>query len=967
MKKFPAAGAAVLLAMALLGCPGLTDSADPEIRSVTVSPAAASVAKGGTFQFSAAVEGTGAFSAAVTWTIDGTTSVETTLSGNGLLAVAADESAAAFRVIARSAADPAQYGSATVAVTAPVAVSSVTVAPPNAFVAKGGTLQFSAEVAGTGAYSTEVAWTVGGSTGAGTAISPDGLLAVAADEAAETLTVTAASTADRAKYGSVTVNVAPAEPSPSGPSVGSVTVSPADAAVEKGKTLQFSAELTGTGAFSTEVAWTLDGAAAAGTAISASGLLAVAADETAETLTITAASTADATKYGRVAVSVAGPGTPPTGPSVLSVTVRPADAAVEKGGTRQFSAEVTGTGAYSSAVVWTLEGAAAAGTAISEGGLLTVAAAETAATLTVKAASTANNARYGIAAVAIVDPPSVRSVTVSPAAASVVKGGTLQFSAEVAGIGAYSNAVVWTLDGAAAAGTAISAGGLLTVAATETAATLTVKAASTANSAKYGSATVNIADPVAITAVTVSPAAASVVKGETRQFSAAVTGTGSFSNAVVWTVGGNTGAGTSISEGGLLAIAANEGAATLTLTATSLADSTKSGSATVTVADPPAISAVTVSPAAASVVKGGTRQFAAAVAGTGSFSTAVAWTVGGRRSAQTTISESGLLSVAANESAATLTVTAASLADSALSGSATVTVTEPPERPDGLKAYPAIRQINLSWHAVPGAASYEVWYAASPGRFEDAEQCDGEPAGNSVTITGLQDSTVYHVWVKAKDADGNVSPPSASLTCLKTSDPVNPFWYDNVDYWDSGTDGYEVTETTLGYNSFPPYGGGMYSYGYQGDIRYYVEFDLEETARIAPKTQTGKWGEDLRGYPAGVFIIEYREDHKPANRPGDFFGVYFYGLGALQNSENTSPLVTYHIGDRLAYLGNSYGLSEAQGGPPGAQGSYDPETETLEEAIERFTLENMDRFIAFIATPWYRFNDNTWVKGGDFP
>jgi hypothetical protein len=560
----------------------------------------------------------------------------------------------------------------------------------------------------------------------------------------------------------------------------------------------------------------------------------------------------------------------------------------------------------------------------------------------------------------------------------VAKGQSLQISAAVTGTGVYSDAVAWSLEGARSAGTAISAAGLLAVAPDETAATLAITATSTADSAKQGSATVTVLNPApppagpAITAVTVSPANASVAKGQSRQFSAAVTGTGAYSSAVLWSLSGASSAGTTVSAAGLLAVAPDETAATLAVTAASAADSAKHGSATVTVAapPPPAVSSVTVSPAAASVTKGGSRQFSATVTGTGAYSSAVAWTVGGRRSPQTAISENGLLAVAANETAATLTVTAASLADSAKSGSATVTVAAPLARPAGVKVSPAIREIAASWHPVTGAASYEVWYAPSPGSIVDAAKFALEPAGNSVTLTGLQDSTVYHVWVKAKDAEGNVSPPSSTAVCRKTSDPVNPFWYSGLDYWDSQTDGYEITETTLGYNTMPPWNtnGMIGGFGYKGDIRYYVEFDPEEAARIAPKTQTGKWGEDLSGYPAGVFIIEYREEHTPTDsRPGNFFGVYFYGLGAPQTPAVNNWLTEQHIGDRLAYLGNSIGLSEAQGGPRGVGSQWNPETPTLEEAIERFTLENIGQFIAYVATPWYRIKDGRWVKGGTYP
>ena len=86
-----------------------------------------------------------------------------------------------------------------------------------------------------------------------------------------------------------------------------------------------------------------------------------------------------------------------------------------------------------------------------------------------------------------------------------------------------------------------------------------------------------------VTAVKVAPATADVQKGSTRTFSATVEGTNSPSQAVTWTMTGNSDANTNISTAGVLTVAAGETASTLTVKATSNADSTKSGTATVTV------------------------------------------------------------------------------------------------------------------------------------------------------------------------------------------------------------------------------------------------------------------------------------------------------------------------------------------------------------------------------------------------
>lgn len=87
----------------------------------------------------------------------------------------------------------------------------------------------------------------------------------------------------------------------------------------------------------------------------------------------------------------------------------------------------------------------------------------------------------------------------------------------------------------------------------------------------------------AITSVTVSPSSATVVKGNSSQFTAAVVNTGFAPKEVIWTVEGGADAGTVISDNGLLSVSSNETATSLTVKATSSFDSTKSSSAAVTV------------------------------------------------------------------------------------------------------------------------------------------------------------------------------------------------------------------------------------------------------------------------------------------------------------------------------------------------------------------------------------------------
>lgn len=86
-----------------------------------------------------------------------------------------------------------------------------------------------------------------------------------------------------------------------------------------------------------------------------------------------------------------------------------------------------------------------------------------------------------------------------------------------------------------------------------------------------------------VTSVTVSPATATVAKGQHAQLSANVVTANFASKAVTWSMTGAAKADTQIDNSGNLFVASDETATTLTIKATSNADPTKSGSATITI------------------------------------------------------------------------------------------------------------------------------------------------------------------------------------------------------------------------------------------------------------------------------------------------------------------------------------------------------------------------------------------------
>ena len=191
--------------------------------------------------------------------------------------------------------------------------------------------------------------------------------------------------------------------------------------------------------------------------------------------------------------------------------------------------------------------------------------------------------------------------------------------------------------------------------------------------------------PSEIVEVRINPATVTVAKGASQSFHAVQIrrdgqeGSGS----VTWSVTGGI-SGTTIDSNGNLTVAAGETAATLTVKAVSAKYPSISGTATVTVVtgiDPQAINRVEITPATAVVQKTDTQTFTAKVyRNNGTEDNAgVNWSVTGMGPGSTTsINSSGVLTVGANETAATLTVTAASKTTSSITATATVTVTAAP-------------------------------------------------------------------------------------------------------------------------------------------------------------------------------------------------------------------------------------------------------------------------------------------------
>src|SRR2546426_191731 len=365
--------------------------------------------------------------------------------------------------------------------------------------------------------------------------------------------------------------------------VASVAVSPASAALQVGQTVQLAAtpqDTSGNPLAGRVVTWASSNAAVA--PVTASGLAAGVAGGAA---TITATSEG---KSGGSAMTVA-----PVAVPVVSVAVTPASATLPAGQTMQLAAtpkDANGNPLSGRAVGWSSSNTAVA--TVNAGGLVTSVAAGSAMI------TATSEGQSGTAAITVTAVP-VASVAVTPAAASLQTGGTVQLTAipkDANGNPLTGRSVAWTSSNGAAA--TVSAGGLVTAVATGS---TTISATSEGQS---GSASITGRNaPVA--SVAVAPASASVPVGQTVPLTATpkdANGNPLSGRTINWS-SSNTAVATVNASGLVTAVVA--GAATITATSEG-----QSGTASITVTPVP-VATVAVTPASASVDEGKTVQLTA--------------------------------------------------------------------------------------------------------------------------------------------------------------------------------------------------------------------------------------------------------------------------------------------------------------------------------------------------------------------
>ena len=393
-----------------------------------------------------------------------------------------------------------------------------------------------------------------------------------------TITITAAETADASKTGASNVTLMNPIPqvisaAPTSIPVGAFTLVVTGAHFAQGATVYFgTVALTTTRVSSTQL--TATGTATSGQVGNIS-------------ITVQNPNPGAATS-GQVLAQVIGGG--------IIVTVTPNVANVRTAATQQFSANVTGTS--NSGVTWAVNGVPGGndslGTIIGNGNYNAPAILPLNNAITVTATSIADTTKAGTAAVTLQNPvPTIVSVT--PPALTVGA-----FTLNVVGTNFVNGAVVKF--GNTALTTTFLSSTQLTASGTASAAQAGNVPVTVTNpnpgSAVSNAVVVVLSVPNSNIKVTISPTSANLVTGASEQFTATVTGTAN--TAVTWSVAGqingNSDVGTIDATGLFIAPLNIPSANSVLVSATSVADSTKMASATVTFLNPPPV-LTSISPA----------------------------------------------------------------------------------------------------------------------------------------------------------------------------------------------------------------------------------------------------------------------------------------------------------------------------------------------------------------------------------
>lgn len=620
-------------------------------------------------------------------------------------------------------------------------VTEVIVYPGATQIGCGYSQQFAAKVNGVNNPSQQVVWKLTGATSKDTRVTPNGLVFVGEDEQSNMLVLTAYSQKTPEVYGEAIIDVVPAEtPGVDEVTVDAIIITPDLVELEQGWQTVFKAVVIGKNNPSQAVTWSLTGNNVQTTYLTDDGVLTIGIGETAKSLQVRATSKQDTTKYNIAYVTVAAydaggdngftdvPATPlntkyvrertangsavwtpieeeveepipEPDPEINSVEVSPNAVTVAPGSVITFAAIVNGSEELSKEVTWSISGQRDPNTKITSDGVLTIGADEDAMMIRVTARSIVDTSKYGTATISIdEEAPILQQVTgfyLEPIEATVIKDHSLRFQAIVTGVNITNHDATFAVSGNQSPQTIITPEGVLYVDKEETSALLIVTGTCAADPKFTDTSLVTVIPPElaedepVVTVIQLYPAYTQIGRGMNARFAVQLTGLNNPPAAIIWELTGASSLATHVSRDGVVYIGADEQLHEITLRATVSYDPTKFAEATINVVsedtpgiDETTVDAVIISPAAVESDPGHRITFKATVIGQNNPSQEVIWSLDGNLKAETTINQMGVLTIATDETARVLKITATSVADSTVKSTSYVTISKTQDTPD---------------------------------------------------------------------------------------------------------------------------------------------------------------------------------------------------------------------------------------------------------------------------------------------
>lgn len=620
-------------------------------------------------------------------------------------------------------------------------VTEVIVYPGATKIGCGYSQQFAAKVNGVNNPSQQVVWKLTGATSKDTRVTPNGLVFVGEDEQSNMLVLTAYSQKTPEVYGEAIIDVVPAEtPGVDEVTVDAIIITPDLVELEQGWQTVFKAVVIGKNNPSQAVTWSLTGNNVQTTYLTEEGVLTIGIGETAKSLQVRATSKQDTTKYNIAYVTVAAydsggdngftdvPATPlntkyvrertangsaiwtpieeeveepipEPDPEINSVEVSPNAVTVAPGSVITFAAIVNGSEELSKEVTWSISGQRDPNTKITSDGVLTIGADEDAMMIRMTARSIVDTSKYGTATISIdEEAPILQQVTgfyLEPIETTVIKDHSLRFQAIVTGVNITNHDATFAVSGNQSPQTIITPEGVLYVDKEETSALLIVTGTCAADPNFTDTSLVTVIPPElaedepVVTVIQLYPAYTQIGRGMNARFAVQLTGLNNPPAAIIWELTGASSLATHVSRDGVVYIGADEQLHEITLRATVSYDPTKFAEATINVVsedtpgiDETTVDAVIISPAAVESDPGHRITFKATVIGQNNPSQEVIWNLDGNLKAETTINQMGVLTIATDETARVLKITATSVADPAVKSTSYVTISKTQDTPD---------------------------------------------------------------------------------------------------------------------------------------------------------------------------------------------------------------------------------------------------------------------------------------------